>query len=199
MGKPIAAVDLIGPAIAAITQATGRFPKGEPGLLRLTNKQYFNRIEAMEYAVEHDDGRNIEQIDQADIVLIGASRTSKTPLSIYLASYGYKVANIPLTVGIEAPSQLFELDRRRIFGLTSTPELLSEIRYARLGNATGVAASYAEISSVQDDLDDARQLMRSLGCIVVRTNGRSIEETAQEILRYYTLTFPASDSPASLN
>lgn len=193
--KPVAAADLIGPAIEAIAEVTGRQPKGEPGLLRKTNKQYFNRIEAMGFAVEHDDGRNIEQLNAADIVLIGASRTSKTPLSIYLASYGYNVANIPLMLGIAPPPQLYDVDARRIYGLTSDATLLSKIRYDRLGNAFEVAASYADPLSVQEDLDEARQVMRSLGCIVVRTAERSIEETAQEILRYYELTFPAHNIP----
>jgi regulator of PEP synthase PpsR (kinase-PPPase family) len=192
--KPVAAADLIGPAIEAISEATGRKPKGVPGLLRRTDKQYFTRIEAMDFAVEHDDGRNVEQLGEADIVLIGASRTSKTPLSIYLASYGFSVANVPLMVGIAPPSQLYEIEPRRIFGLTSEAKLLSRIRYDRLGNATEVAASYADPMNVQEDLDDARQVMRSLGCIVVSTAGRSIEETAQEILRYYRLTFPRKNN-----
>lgn len=193
--KPVAAADLIGPAIEAIAEVTGRQPKGKPGLLRRTNKEYFDRIEAMGFAVEHDDGRNVEQLGDADIVLIGASRTSKTPLSIYLSSYGYNVANVPLMTGIVPPHQLYEIDARRIFGLTSEVKLLSKIRYDRLGNATEVAASYADPLCVQEDLDEARQIMRSLGCIVVRTAERSIEETAREILRYYELTFPAHTIP----
>jgi regulator of PEP synthase PpsR (kinase-PPPase family) len=188
--KPVAAVDLIGPAIDAIAEATGRKPKGEPGLLRKTSKQYYNRIGAMGFAVEHDDGRNIEQLGEADIVLIGVSRTSKTPLSIYLATYGFKVANVPLTTGIAPPPELYELDHRRIFGLTSEAKVLSRIRLNRLGNAAEVAASYADPMAVQEDIDEARQVMRSLGCIVVHTDGRSIEETAHELLRYYELTFP---------
>ncbi|MDR1421902.1 MAG: kinase/pyrophosphorylase [Coriobacteriales bacterium] len=187
--KPVAAVDLIGPAIDAIAEATGRAPKGKPGLIRQTNQEYYRRVEALEFAVDHDDGRNTEQLDQADIVLIGVSRSSKTPLAIYLATQGYLVANVPLVAGVEPPQQLFELDARRIFGLTSRAELLSEIRSRRLGEAREVAAAYAEPASVQADLDDARSLMRRLGCIVVNTNNRAIEETAQEILRYWNLSF----------
>jgi regulator of PEP synthase PpsR (kinase-PPPase family) len=193
--KPVVAVDLMGPAIEAIAEATGLKPKGEPGLIRKTDKGYFNRVDALEFAVDHDDGRNVEQLDQADIVLIGVSRSSKTPLAIYLASHGYRVANVPLAAGTEAPRQLFEIDSRRIFGLTSNAGLLSEIRYRRLGQAREVAGSYAEPASVQTDLDEARQLMRRLGCIVVRTDNRAIEETAQEILRYYDLTYPSHDTP----
>lgn len=193
--KEVTAIDLIGPAIDAIAQVTGRAPKGEPGLLRKPSKQYFTRIKAMEFAVEHDDGRNPEQLTEADIILIGVSRTSKTPLSIYLGTFGYKVANVPLALGVEPPFQLFEADSRRIFGLTSNAQLLSEIRYRNLGNATEVAASYADIAYVQEDMDEARRFMRSLGCIVVHTDGRSIEETAQEILRYYSMAHLSPEMP----
>jgi regulator of PEP synthase PpsR (kinase-PPPase family) len=193
--KPIAAADLIGPAIDTIAEATGRKPKGQPGLIRRTDKEYFDRVGALEFAVDHDDGRNTEQLDKADIVLIGVSRSSKTPLAIYLASHGYRVANVPLAAGTDPPRQLFEIDPRRIFGLTSSAGLLSEIRYRRLGEAREVASAYAEPASVQTDLDEARQLMRRLGCIVVRTDNRAIEETAQEILRYYDLTYPSRGMP----
>jgi regulator of PEP synthase PpsR (kinase-PPPase family) len=190
-GKPVAAVDLIGPAIEAIAEATGLKPKGKPGLIRKTNEEYFGRIDAMEFAVDHDDGRNMDDLAGADIVLIGVSRTSKTPLSIYLASRGYRVANVPLSRGIPDPPQLFTIDSRRIFGLTSQAGLLSEIRYRRLGDAAAYAGSYAEIGNVQEDLDEARLLMRRLGCIVIKTDNRAIEETAQEILRYYELAYPS--------
>jgi regulator of PEP synthase PpsR (kinase-PPPase family) len=192
--KPVVAADLIGPAIETIAEATGQKPKGEPGLIRKTGKEYFDRVGALEFAVDHDDGRNTEQLDQADIVLIGVSRSSKTPLAIYLATHGYRVANVPLAAGTDPPQQLFEIDSRRIFGLTSDAELLSEIRYRRLGSARDVAGAYAEPTNVQVDLDEARQLMRRLGCIVVRTDNRAIEETAQEILRYYELTYPSREA-----
>ncbi|MDR3308069.1 MAG: kinase/pyrophosphorylase [Coriobacteriales bacterium] len=193
--KNVAAVDLIGPAIEAIAEATGLQPLGTPGLIRRTNKQYYSRIEAMEFAVDHDDGRRPEELYQADIVLIGVSRTSKTPLSIYLATQGHRVANVPLAMGVDVPPQLLELDPSRVFGLTSQAGLLSEIRYRRLGNAVDVAGSYAEPFNVQEDLDEARALMRRLGCIVIKTDNRAIEETAQEILRYYELAHP-SHNPA---
>ena len=189
MDKQVVAVDLIGPAIDAIAQATGRMPRGEPGLIRETDEAYFDRIEAMEFAVEHDDGRNPNDLSDAQIVLIGVSRSSKTPLSIYLATQGYRVANIPLTMGSAPPSQLFELDKRRIFGLTTDPKLLSAIRLRRLGNASEVAKNYASLDRVIDDLEQARAVMRRIGCIVVRTDNRAVEEVAQEILRYYHTSF----------
>jgi regulator of PEP synthase PpsR (kinase-PPPase family) len=188
--KNIAAVDLIGPAIDAIAEATGMKPQGKPGLIRRTDREYFNRVSAMEFAVDHDDGRNTEELAKSDIVIIGSSRTSKTPLSIYLAMQGYRVANVPLAPGVEPPAELFEVEQGRIFGLMSKPEILADIRHRRLGNAIEVAGEYADPSFVQEDLDESRALMRRLGCIVVRTDNRAIEETAQEILRYYHLSFP---------
>jgi regulator of PEP synthase PpsR (kinase-PPPase family) len=184
-GRNVAAVDLLGPAIEAIAEATGLKPKGQAGLIRRTDPAYYDRVAAMEFAVDHDDGRNPEELSKADIVLIGASRTSKTPLSIYLAMQGYRVANVPLALGTEPPKQLFELDSSRVFGLTSQAELLSEIRTRRLGDALEFAGDYADQAYVQDDLDEARALMRRLGVIVVRTDNRAIEETAQEVLRHY--------------
>ena len=193
--KNVAAVDLIGPAISAIAEATNEVPLGAAGLIRRTDKDYFARVEAMEFAVDHDDGRNPEQLKHADIVLIGSSRTSKTPLSIYLALHGYRVANVPLAPGSKPPRELFELEPTRVFGLMSQAELLSEIRSRRLGNAARVASDYADLLSVQNDLDEARAVMRRIGCITVRTDNRAIEETAQEILRYYEAAYPSHKPP----
>lgn len=188
----IAYVDVLGPAINAIASVSGQMPLSQPGLIHKTTSEYFKRLEAMEFAVVHDDGRNTQDLPQADIVIIGSSRTSKTPLSVFLATHGYKVANVPLAPGTEPPKELFEVERGRLFGLTSKPELLATIRHRRLGNALGVAGDYADIGYVQDDLEEARVLMRKLGCIVVRTDNRAVEETAAEILRYYTLSHPAA-------
>lgn len=183
--RGIFAVDLIGPAIDAMSRALRQEPSGNPGGIRVTDDGYFRRIDAMEYTINHDDGRNPEGLADADIVLLGVSRTSKTPLSMFLASKGFKVANIPLVPGVDPPKQVFDVPPWRIFGLMSTAETLSQIRYRRLGRAIGVAGTYADVERVQEDLDEARRLMRRLGCIVIKTNGRAIEETAQEILRYY--------------
>jgi len=191
LDKPVRAVDLIGPAIDAIAEATGRVPKGEPGLIRRTDKQYYERVSALEFAVDHDDGRRPEELPAAQIVLLGVSRSSKTPLSIYLATQGYKVANVPLAAGTQPPAQLFDVDPRRIFGLTTSARLLGEIRSRRIEHARDVAGAYADPGYIANDLDEARALMRRLGCIVVRTDSRAIEETAQEILGYYALSFPA--------
>ncbi|MGI6591261.1 MAG: pyruvate, water dikinase regulatory protein [Eggerthellaceae bacterium] len=181
----IIAVDLLTPAVDALSRATGRKPSGNPKLLYVTDENYFNRIEAMEFTIAHDDGANPQDLPQADIVLLGVSRCSKTPTSIYLSQLGYKVANVPLDLQTDPPHEIYDVPRGRLFGLTTTPEVLVDIRRRRLGNAQVVAGSYADPEMVYRDLESARAFMRKLGCIVINTGHRAIEETAQEILRYY--------------
>jgi regulator of PEP synthase PpsR (kinase-PPPase family) len=180
----VTAIDILGPAVSALEGLSGREPAWEAGRTRRTDRGYFERIEALEFAVKHDDGRNTEELAKAEIVLVGVSRTSKTPLSMYLAFKGYRVANVPLAGSIEPPPELAELDSRRIFGLVTEPELLVEIRRQRMAELGTYARRYAELDAVRSELDEARAVMRRLGCIVIRTGGRAIEETAQEILRY---------------
>lgn len=191
-------VDIMSAPIHAIQSVTGFTPKSDPGLLRMTDEHYFRRIAAMEFTVEHDDGRNPQDLPEADIVLLGVSRSSKTPISIYMGMEGYKVANVPLALGTEPPREIYDCDPSRIFGLMTTPDILVGIRQRRLGGsgrlASAVAASYAEPEMVYQDLEEARALMRRLGCIVVRTDNKAVEETAQEILRYYELAHPPQKS-----
>mgnify|MGYP000196439309 FL=1 len=180
----IAAVDLLGPAISAIAAITGDAPKGIPGVIHQTDERYFQRIACMEYTVEHDDGRGADDLSEADIVLIGVSRTSKTPLSMYLALQGYRVANIPLAPQIEPPQALFEVDPARVFGLVTTVEAIAPIRAQRLGTAQAqsAAGSYADPDAIELEFAYARTLMKRLGCFVVHTDGKAIEESATEII-----------------
>ena len=174
----IRSVDLIGPTLAVLSSLIG--------VIHKTDDRYFHRIEAMEYFVEHDDGRGCDDLSGADIVLLGVSRTSKTPLSMYLAYQGYKVANVPLAHGMEPPKSIYEVDPMRLFGLISTVDVISEIRDSRLGDdyVRAVAGSYAEPESVRSELAEARALMKRLGCFVVRTDGKAIEESAAEIIAH---------------
>lgn len=188
----VVAVDLMTGAVDAIAEVAGLQPSTKPGGLHVADQYYFRRIEAIEFTIAHDDGRNPQDLAQADIVLLGVSRSSKTPTSIYLSQQGYKVANVPLDPSTEPPRQLEEVDRTRLFGLMTTAEVLIGIRQRRLGNASVVASSYADPEYVYQDLDAARALMRKLGCIVIHTENRAVEETAQEILRYYERAHPPS-------
>lgn len=191
-------VDIMSSPIHAIQSATGLRPLNDPGLLRMTDEHYFKRIAAMEFTVEHDDGRNPQDLPEADIVLLGVSRSSKTPISIYMGMEGYKVANVPLALGTEPPREIFDCDPSRVFGLMTSPDVLVGIRQRRLGGsgkqALAVASSYADPEMVYRDLEEARALMRKIGCIVINTSNKAVEETAQEILRYYELAHPVQKS-----
>lgn len=188
--RKIIAVDVLAQAHDALAEATGRTPEPHPGALYSIDDQYFSRLAAVDFTINHDDGRNPQDLSKADIVLIGVSRTSKTPLSIYLSQLGYKVANVPLDSQTEPPKELFAVDPARMFGLMTTPELLVEVRKRRFTKVEHVASSYSEYEAVCEELASARDLMRKLGCIVIRTDNRAIEETAQEILRYYESAHP---------
>lgn len=176
-------VDLLGPSVELIERVTGLSATGEAGAIRRTDAEYFDRIEAMEFAVKHDDGRNPEGLAEADIVLIGVSRTSKTPLSMYLAFKGWRVANVPLAPGVAPPHELFDLDPRKVFGLVTSVEVLLDIRRERMREIGAVVPRYAEREAVERELEEARALMRRIGCIVVHTDNRAVEEAAQEIVR----------------
>jgi regulator of PEP synthase PpsR (kinase-PPPase family) len=180
----VRAVDILGPGIELLGSISGLESRGIAGAIRQADEAYYDRIEAMEFAIKHDDGRNPEGLRDADVVLLGVSRTSKTPLSIYLASKGLYAANIPLVRGSEPPAELFELDPRRIFGLVSSTPVLAEIRTKRMAELGTYVAHYADRDDIDKDLDEARAIMRRIGCIVVRTDNRAVEETAQEIIRY---------------
>ncbi len=192
--KGMRSVDIMSEPIHAIQDVTGVSPMSDPGFLRTTDEHYFRRIAAMEFTVEHDDGRNPQDLPDADIVLLGVSRSSKTPISIYMGMEGYKVANVPLTLDTNPPPEIYACDPSRIFGLMTTPEVLRSIRKRRLRGsgrqASMVASSYADPEMVYRDLEEARSLMRRLGCIVIRTDNKAVEEAAQEILRYYELAHP---------
>lgn len=177
-------IDALGPAIDLVADLTGLTPKGIPGVTHRVDERYFERIEAMEYFVEHDDGRGADDLSQADIVLLGISRTGKTPLSMYLAFQGYRVANIPLMHGVEPPASVYDLDPAKLFGLISTTGIVSSIRQTRIGEevARGYMGTYASPEHVSLEMDEAHALMRRLGCFIVRTDKRAIEETASEII-----------------
>ncbi len=193
----VAAVDIMGPVVRALAEIAHERPRWRAGVIRQTDRGYFERVEALDFAVQHDDGRNIELLGDAEIVLVGVSRTSKTPLSMYLAFKGYRVANVPLVPGVEVPPQLYEVDRRRVFGLLIDGELLTEIRRARVHEMGPYAGRYADRESVEAELEDSKSVMRRIGCLVVNSGGRAIEETAQEILMHYENAVGA-DAPSAV-
>ncbi|MBW2451584.1 MAG: kinase/pyrophosphorylase [Deltaproteobacteria bacterium] len=176
-------IDLLTPLLMKLADSFGRSPKEAPGLLHGVDEAYFRRIEAIEFTVKHDDGQEPRNLHQADIVLVGISRTSKTPLSIYLAHRGWKVANIPLVKGIEPPEQLFSVDGSRVAGLLIDPQRLVELRAARLRNlGQDPKAAYADYEEIEEELKHARKFFRRHPWIVIDVSGKSIEETANEVL-----------------
>ncbi|MBK5211193.1 MAG: kinase/pyrophosphorylase [Coriobacteriia bacterium] len=177
-------IDVLGQTIMRLERMTSQHASSFVGALRRTDQKYFDRIDAMEYSVAHDDGRRPDGLLRADVVIVGVSRTSKTPLSMYLAYRGVRTANVPLALGVEPPNELFDCDPKKIFGLMSTPEVLLDIRKGRVKELGAFVPDYADREHVERELEEARALMRKLGCIVINTANRAIEEVAQEILRY---------------
>ena len=174
--------DLLGHPIDAVARVSGQAARMTPCSRAPLNPAYFRRIEAMEFAVKYDDGVGAG-LDEADIVLVGVSRTSKTPLSIYLGYLGQKVANVPIVKGIEPPKELFEINPVKVVGLTISADRLVDIRRARVRNLGTNNRGYAELAEVYEELDVATAVQRRLGCPVIDISELSIEETAQQILR----------------
>jgi regulator of PEP synthase PpsR (kinase-PPPase family) len=181
----VRAVDIMGPMLQAFMDTYGDSPKRKPGLLHEMDADYFRRVEAIEFAVKYDDGRDARGMLQAQIVLIGVSRTSKTPLSIFLAHKGIKVANLPVMPEVKPPAELFKIPSHRIIGLTMDAEYILNIRTERL-KAVGLpdGSKYATLQRIVEELEYAQGLMKQLGCTVINVTNKAIEETAGLITEY---------------
>ncbi|NLB88756.1 MAG: kinase/pyrophosphorylase [Syntrophomonadaceae bacterium] len=179
-------VDVLGPLIDAFKSVSNIEPKKEPGLLRKLDEMYYRRIEAVEFAVRYDDGKDPRGIKLADIVLVGVSRTSKTPLSMYLAHKRIKVANIPLVPEVNPPEELFKAEKGKVIGLTVQPDLLYHIRTERL-KTLGLKgqANYANEDRIREELEFADGIMKKLGCPVIDVTNKAVEETASKVLEIY--------------
>jgi len=176
-------VDIMGPMMQAFIDTFHDHPKQKPGLLHVLNEDYFRRVDAIEFAVKADDGRDPRALLQADVVLIGVSRTSKTPVSIFLAHKGLRVANLPLVPEVKPPAELYQVPRSRIVGLTMGVEQMMRIRSQRLKHmGLPVLAQYADRKRIEEELLYAESIVRDLGCPLIDVTDRAIEETAQRIL-----------------
>jgi regulator of PEP synthase PpsR (kinase-PPPase family) len=173
--------DLLGHPIDAVAKVSGQAAKMKPGARPPLNDAYFRRMSAIEFAVKFDDGVG-SGLREADIVLVGVSRTSKTPLSIYLGYLGYKAANVPLVNGIDPPEELFTIDQSKIVGLTIDAQRLSEIRGERIRWMRG-DRKYANLVEIYDELEYAERIHRRLGCPVIEVSDLSIEEISHRIIR----------------
>ncbi|RME41081.1 MAG: kinase/pyrophosphorylase, partial [Deltaproteobacteria bacterium] len=181
LGLP--AIDLRSSLRSRLGTYWGPSPDQTPGLLHGVDEDYFRRIEAMEFTVKHDDGQELRHLDQADIVLVGVSRTSKTPLSIYLSHRGWKVANVPLVPGVDPPQELMQVDPGKVAGLVIDPQRLVEIRAARMRNlGQDPKRAYADYEKVVEEIRFSRALFRRQPWIQVDVTGKAVEETANEVL-----------------
>ncbi|WP_041219986.1 pyruvate, water dikinase regulatory protein [Desulfitobacterium dichloroeliminans] len=176
-------VDILGPLINILADKTNLAPSYTPNVTHLLDEQYFRKVEAIEFAVKYDDGKDPRGVLLADVVLIGVSRTSKTPLSMYLAHKGIKAANIPLVPEVSPPQELFQISGQKVVGLTLKPDLLNQIRTERLRTlGLGASADYANYQRIVEELEYARGIMRKVSCPVIDATGKAIEETASRIL-----------------
>jgi hypothetical protein len=175
--------DVMGSLVETLRGLTGEEPKKSYSTTSELDDHYYRKVEAIEFAVKYDDGKNTAHLDEADIILLGVSRTSKTPISIYLANNNYKVANMPIMPEVEPPRELFEISNKKIFGLILEPNHLVEIRTERL-KAMGITgtSNYGSYERVIMELEKAQQLFDKLGCTVIDVTSKAIEEIAAIIL-----------------
>ncbi len=176
-------IDILGSTMENFKSFLDLKPKQEPGIIRKLDEKYFKRVEAIEFAVKYDDGKDPRGLKNADIVLLGVSRTSKTPLSMYLANKNFKVANVPLVPEVRVPKELKDVDPKKIIGLTTNPVKLNEIRQERL-KALGLrdTASYANLNRILEELDYADRVMKEYSCPIIDVSNKAVEETANLII-----------------
>lgn len=172
--------DLMGPLLERLTDLLEVSPLARPGLYG--QEEYNRRIEAIDFALRHDDGRHVEELEHAEVILVGVSRTGKTPLSIYLAYRGWLVGNVPIVWGVEPPDILFRLPPERVIGLTVQPGRLTQLRRTRALRMTKAMTSYADPGHVKEEVQLALEIFRRGGWQVVDMTSKPIEEAAAEVV-----------------
>ncbi len=178
----IDSIDLMGPLLSRLAHHFADSPTGEPGLFFRLNKEYFKRIDAMQFAFNHDDGQRAYDYEKSEILLVGVSRTFKTPLSIYLAYKGWFVANYPIVMGVELPDNIANLPTGNVFGLMTRPQELSNLREARQQYLGGATIEYSSLVNVRRELNYAQNLFDKYEWPVIQVTNKPIEEIASEIL-----------------
>lgn len=181
----VTVVNVLGPIINVASSILNQQPQYDPGAMWKTDEAYFKRIEAMEFAMQYDDSKDHRGLKNADVVLVGLSRTSKTPLCMYLANKGIKAINIPLVPEVDIPKELYEIDKHKIFGLTINPLQLIEIRKRRLDKFHRIPSNieYAGDARILEEFEFADKIMRKLGCKTIDVTQRAIEDTALIIIK----------------
>ena len=175
----------MGPLMDQIAKATGLEPYNEPGRVHRLDEDYFKKIEAIEFAVKYDDGKDTSGLEKADIVLLGVSRTSKTPLSQFLALKKYKVMNVPLVPEVKPPSELFDVNPDKCVALRINPDTLYKIRKERLSQlGLKDTAMYANSRRIEEELVYFDEIIGKIVCPVIDVSDKAIEETANAIMKY---------------
>ena len=181
----VPAVPVLEPVIAALSNYLGIESHGEPGRQHTLNAEYFDRIDAMHFVLTHDDGQSLHNLESAEVVLLGVSRTSKTPTCFYLANRGIKAANVPLVPGMPVAPEIEALDNPVVIGLTTTPERLIEVRRNRLRSMKhDQETDYVDLGMVREEVLSARRLFAKNSWPIIDVTRRSIEEVAAEVLQY---------------
>jgi hypothetical protein len=195
--RGVPTIDLLGPLLLRLEDLLRLQPMAKPGLFRDMDQEYRRRFEVVEFAVKHDDGQNPRGLLEADVVLVGVSRTSKTPLSMFLAGRGLRVANVPVVHNLPLPEELARVDGGRVVGLTIKPERLLELRRARLQQMeTPPKFPYADPRQIWAELDYAQELFARGGWSLVDVTDKSIEEVAAEVLILTGIEQPSSRAAA---
>ena len=178
-------IDYLSPLMNIISDKTGETPISESGALHRLDEDYFNRMSAIEFAVKYDDGKSPKGFLKSDIVLLGISRTSKTPLSMYLANKGYKIANIPLVPEVNIPDEVFRNKNLKVFGLTASPTYILNIRTERV-KVLGLhgPTDYNSVDRIKEELMYAEEIFAKLNATVINTEFKSIEESAFYIEKF---------------
>jgi regulator of PEP synthase PpsR (kinase-PPPase family) len=185
--RRLQSVDLLGNVLSDLSAFLGAAPGGVPGGVHHVDEDYYRRMDALTFVVKHDDGMGLESLSRADIVLVGVSRTSKTPLSIFLAIRGYFVANVPIAYGVELPPELFKVDQSKVVGLRMDPIRLRHIREQRLQSFGNEARQgYTNAQTVQQEVAYADEVFKRASWPVVDTSLKSLEETAVEVVSLAT-------------
>ena len=182
----VRSVDVMGPLLTVFSNFFESEPDYKPGLLHAVNDQYFKRVAAIEFTLNHDDGKNMNSLEEAEVILVGISRTSKTPLSMYLSLEGIKTVNVPIVMGVPLPDKLFQVDQRKIFGLTIDPETLFQIRKNRLSRLglSKEEGDYADQAKVAEEIEWANQIFsQNKRWPIFNVTGKAVEETAAEITK----------------
>ncbi len=179
----VVAIDAISPLLTHLTEKLGQEPIGKPGMYRLLHQSYFKRIDAIDFTMEHDDGKNYQNWKDAEIVLVGVSRVGKTPISLYLSMLGWRVANVPLVYGITPRPELFALDRRKVVGITLEPgQLVQHRRFRQQRLGTGGLSVYDDPEKVFEETIAAKKIFQQGGFRVVDATDKPIETSAEEVI-----------------